>query len=128
MTIDEEVRKPSPDAPKPNTGLIKGGKSESDGEGDGDDEDEDGGQGDTPETSDDEEQKDGVGEVEGVQTTAPRSNEGNTRQHIPDAKGYYKKRINSDNAKVAGKAQAEENMPDKGDLVREPTIIYRAFS
>ncbi|MCJ1250565.1 hypothetical protein MMC30_007793 [Trapelia coarctata] len=123
MPVEEAIRKPSPDAPKPNTGLAKGAKSEassesngeSDGESDGEADGKDDGQEDTPETSDDEEQKDGGGDVEGVKGTASRSNEGNTREHIPDAKGYNKKRINSNKAKVAGKAQAEENMPDKGD-------------
>lgn len=136
IPVEEAVRKPSPDAPKPNTGPAKGAKAEASGESDGEsdskddgeDDDKDDNQEDTPETSDDEEQKDGSGDVEGVEGTAPRSNEGNTRKHIPDAKGYNKKRIESDNAKVAGKAQAEENMPDKGDMVGKLGIIHRRCS
>ncbi|MCJ1377064.1 hypothetical protein MMC17_000154 [Xylographa soralifera] len=40
---------------------------------------------------------------------------GDTRKHIPDAKGYNKKRIESDYGHVQSPDGSEENEPDKGD-------------
>ncbi|MCJ1478838.1 hypothetical protein MMC13_007522 [Lambiella insularis] len=40
---------------------------------------------------------------------------GDTRKHIPDAKGYNKKRIESDYAQRQGEKDSEEQEPDKGD-------------
>ena len=79
----------------------------------------------TPETFDDEGKKNEKyekgegGDVEGVQGTAPRKEgaPGVTREHIPDAKGYNKKRISSDAAIPAGEPTDEKNEPDKGDIV-----------
>jgi len=128
LPVEEAVRKPKDgNDRKANMGLDAGTKYDASNESDSEDDD----QKETPNTSDDEEpetgkdeqgeeaEKDGGGDIEGVRGTAPRSNEGTTREHIPDAKGYNKKRINSDNAKVSGKAQSEDNMPDKGDKVRK---------
>ncbi|MCJ1437914.1 hypothetical protein MMC27_007301 [Xylographa pallens] len=40
---------------------------------------------------------------------------GDTRKHIPDAKGYNKKRIESDYGHSQSPDKSEENEPDKGD-------------
>ncbi|MCJ1319598.1 hypothetical protein MMC15_004934 [Xylographa vitiligo] len=40
---------------------------------------------------------------------------GDTRKHIPDAKGYNKKRIESDYGKAQSPDRSEETEPDKGD-------------
>ena len=42
---------------------------------------------------------------------------GDTRKHIPDAKGYNKKRIESDYGKAQSPDRSEETEPDKGDKV-----------
>ena len=132
LSTQEAIRKPKgPDDRKGNMGPPKksGASNDSNNEEDGQEETpETSSEEDTPDTSDNEEpedgkeQKDGGGDVEGVNTTAPRSNEGTTRERVPDAKGYNKKRINSDNAKVLGEAKAEENMPDKDDKARKSVI------
>lgn len=65
---------------------------------------------DTPDTSDDESSKnevheaEGGGDVEGVQFKGPTKGgpEGDTRKHVPDAKGGNKKRIESDYGKRQG--------------------------
>lgn len=135
LPVEEAVRKPEDgNDKKANMGPDSDTKSDTSDESGGEDDD----QRPTPNTSDDEEveagkdeqggkeEKDGGGDVEGVRGTAPRSNEGNTRQHIPDAKGY-KKRINSDNAKTSGQAQSEDNMPDKGDKVGNTRSAVNIF-
>ena len=47
---------------------------------------------------------------------------GDTRKHIPDAKGYNKKRIESDYGHSQSPDTSEENEPDKGDKVN--SILY----
>ena len=101
-----------------------------------DDSDSEGGQQDTPDTSDDEGSENGAEEVdsgknvEGVQFkgatsggTKDNNEQGDTRKHIPDAKGGNKKRIESDYAKRQGEAQKPEDPSDK-DLVLCPHIDY----
>ena len=85
----------------------------------------DAGQG-TPETSSDEDPKAGAhevdsgGNVEGVQFKGATSGgtregeQGDTRKHIPDAKGGSKKRIESDYGKRQGVSQDEEGDASKG--------------
>ncbi|KAI4185609.1 MAG: hypothetical protein L6R41_004012 [Letrouitia leprolyta] len=85
----------------------------------------DAGQG-TPETSGDEDTKEGAYEVEsggnvsGVRFKGATSGgteegeQGDTRKHIPDAKGGAKKRIESDYAKSQGVAQDESKDSSKG--------------
>lgn len=77
------------------------------------------GQQDTPETSDDESgdssyEKEGGGNVEGVQfkgrtkAGTKEGEQGDTRKHVPDAKGASKKRIESDYGTVLGAAQDDD--------------------
>lgn len=77
------------------------------------------GQQDTPETSDDESgdstyEKEGGGNVEGVQfkgatkAGTKEGEQGDTRKHVPDAKGGSKKRIESDYGIVQGAAQDDD--------------------
>ena len=123
-----------------------GEKSEGGNEGEGqesgednksDDSDSEGGQQDTPDTSDDEGSENGAKEVdsgknvEGVQFkgatsggTKDNNEQGDTRKHIPDAKGGNKKRIESDYAKIQGEAQKPEEDPTDKDLVLCPHIEY----
>ena len=67
----------------------------------------------------------GGGNVEGVRFKGATSGgtkegeQGDTRKHIPDAKGGSKKRIESDYAKTQGEATSSEQDPDNKDLVRE---------
>lgn len=67
----------------------------------------------------------GGGNVEGVRFKGATSGgtkegeQGDTRKHIPDAKGGSKKRIESDYAKTLGEATDPEQDPDDKDLVRE---------
>ena len=77
---------------------------------------------DTPATSDDDEPKseahetEGGGNVEGVQFKGATKDgeQGDTRKHIPDAKGYNKKRIESDYGKPQGTVdEAESSTEDK---------------
>ena len=84
---------------------------------------------DTPETSDDEDpgntahEKEGGGNVEGVQFKGATSGgteegeQGDTRKHIPDSKGFNKKRIESHYGKQLGEAQESEQDPEGKDLV-----------
>ena len=102
-----------------------------------DDSDSEGGQQDTPDTSDDEGSENGAKEVDsgknvdGVQFkgatsggTKDNNEQGDTRKHIPDAKGGNKKRIESDYAKRQGEAQKPEEDPSDKDLVLCPHIDY----
>ena len=63
------------------------------------------------------------GDVEGVQFKGSTSGgtkegeQGDTRKHIPDAKGGSKKRIESDYAKPQGQASEPEQDPDNKDVV-----------
>ena len=116
----------------------KGGdESEEGGGGDGhksDDSDSEGGEQDTPDTSDDEEGSkneakvvDSGKNVPGVQFkgatsggTGDNHEQGDTRKHIPDAKGGNKKRIESDYAKVQGQANKPEEDPAGKDMVIYP--------
>ena len=84
---------------------------------------------DTPNTSDDEgpentaHETESGGDVEGVQFKGPTSGgtrdgeQGDTRKRIPDAKGFYKKRIESDYGAKQGEAQKPEQDPSNQDLV-----------
>lgn len=84
---------------------------------------------DTPDTSDDEDpentthEKEGGQDVEGVQFKGATSGgtrdgeQGDTRKHIPDAKGFNKKRIESDYGGKEGEAQNPEQDPSNKDLV-----------
>lgn len=88
-----------------------------------------GGKQDTPDTSDDEgsenvaHEKEGGSNVEGVQFKGATSGgskegeQGDTRKHIPDAKGFNKKRIESDYAIKSGESQATEQDAGNDDLV-----------
>ena len=85
-------------------------------------------QDDTPETSDDEAPQneefvaEGGGNVEGVQFKGPTKGgtkdgeQGDTRKHIPDAKGGNKKRIESDYGNKLGELKEEDSVV--GDKVR----------
>lgn len=75
---------------------------------------------DTPETTDDEDdnfphETGGGGDVEGVQFKGAtkggtrEGEQGDTRKHIPDPKGYSKKKIESDYGKPQGVAQDEDD-------------------
>ena len=78
-----------------------------------DDSDSSSGEGqDTPETSEDE----GSDDESGQGGKVTRNN--NTVVTYPDAKGGIKKRHQSNNAKVLGKADSEEQDPDNEDMVR----------
>lgn len=91
---------------------------------------EDGGQ-DTPDTSSDEGSENGVYEreggsgVEGVKFKGSTSGgtrdgeQGDTRKHIPDAKGFSKNRIESHYGNKQGEAQNEEQDASKGDMVSQ---------
>ena len=81
---------------------------------------------DTPNTSDDTstehtEEKDGGGNVEGVQFKGATSGgsregeQGDTRKRVPDSKGFYKKRIESDYGNRQG--ALDENESEDGDKV-----------
>ena len=84
----------------------------------------------TPDTSDNEGSenteyvKDSGEEVEGVQFKGATSGgtedgqQGDTRKHIPDAKGYNKLRIESHYGGKQGEAQEPEQDPSNGDMVR----------
>ena len=48
---------------------------------------------------------------------------GDTRKHIPDAKGYNKKRIESDYGHSQSPDTSEENEPDKGDKVNSTIFV-----
>lgn len=107
------------------------GKSEDQGEGgetdegNPDDSGSEDGEKDTPGTSEDEDskntihEKEGGQDVEGVQFKgATREGEqGDTRKHIPDAKGFSKKRIESDYGGKEGEAQKPEQDPSNEDMV-----------
>jgi len=58
--------------------------------------------------------------TEGVQFkgATKEGEQGDTRKHIPDAKGGSKKRIESDYGGKQGKATTSEQSPDNEDLVR----------
>ena len=83
----------------------------------------------TPNTSDGEDsentihEKEGGQDVEGVQFKGATSGgtkegeQGDTRKRIPDAKGFYKKRIESDYGGKEGEAQKPEQDPSDKDLV-----------
>lgn len=82
-------------------------------------ESEEEGQQDTPDTSDDDygdipHEKEGGGNIEGVQFKGAtkggteEGEQGDTRKHIPDAKGASKKRIESDYGIVQGAAQDDD--------------------
>ena len=98
-------------------------------EGKSDDSSSDGEEKETPDTSDDEgsentaHEKEGGGNVEGVQFKGATSGgtkegeQGDTRKHIPDAKGFNKKRIESDYGGKEGEAQNPEQDPSNGDMV-----------
>ena len=66
----------------------------------------------------------GGGNVEGVQFKGSTSGgtedreQGDTRKHIPDAKGGSKKRIDSDYGKTLGEASEPEQDSESKDLVR----------
>ena len=118
----DEGEKSKPESSQDDSETDDGGHDEDksdDSSSDGD------GEQDTSETSDDEGKKNEKydkgegGKVEGIQGTAPRKDDapGVTREHIPDSKGYNKKRISSDAAIPAGGPKEEENYPDKGDKV-----------
>lgn len=88
------------------------------------------GQQDTPETSEDESgdaphEKEGGGNVEGVQFKGAtkggteEGEQGDTRKHIPDAKGGSKKRIDSDYGIVQGAAQDDDATVQKPDDVQD---------
>lgn len=102
-----------------------------------DDSNSEGGQQDTPDTSDDEGSENSAKEVdsgknvEDVQFkgatsggTKDKNEQGDTRKHIPDAKGGNKKRIESDYAKGQGEAQKPEEDPSDKDLVLCSDIDY----
>ena len=84
---------------------------------------------DTPNTSDDEgpentaHETESGGNVEGVQFKGATSGgtgdgeQGDTRKHIPDAKGFNKKRIESNYGRRQGVAQKPEQDPSNKDLV-----------
>ncbi len=88
-----------------------------------------GGEKNTPDTSDGEDsentihEKEGGQDVEGVQFKGATSGgtkegeQGDTRKHIPDAKGFNKKRIESDYGGKEGEAQKPEQDPSDKDLV-----------
>lgn len=111
----------------------EGGEQESkEGEKDEDKSDDSGSEGgekDTPNTSDHEDsentihEKEGGQDVEGVQfkgatSGGTRKNEqGDTRKHIPDAKGFNKKRIESHYGGKEGEAQEPEQDPSDKDMV-----------
>ena len=94
-----------------------------------DDSGSDGAGEDTPDTSDDgssentAHEKEGGQDVEGVQFKGATSGgtrdgeQGDTRKHIPDAKGFNKKRIESDYGGKEGEAQDPEQDPSNKDLV-----------
>lgn len=107
-----------------------GGERDSKGaEGESDDSASEGGGKDTPDTSDDEgaqkavQEKEGGQNVEGVQFKGATSGgteegeQGDTRKHIPDAKGFSKKRIESDYGGKQGEAQEPEQDPSDKDMV-----------
>lgn len=106
-----------------------GGERDSKGaEGESDDSASEGGGKDTPDTSDDEgaqkavQEKEGGQNVEGVQFKGATSGgteegeQGDTRKHIPDAKGFSKKRIESDYGGKQGEAQEPEQDPSDKDM------------
>ena len=88
-------------------------------------------QDDTPDSSDNEEpqstahETDSGQNVEGVQFKGPTSGgtaegeQGDTRKHIPDAKGGSKKRIESHYGKRLGEAAGDDPEPADEDKVRE---------
>ena len=85
-----------------------------------DDSDSSSGEGqDTPETSEDE----GSGDESSQSGKTTRNN--NTIITYPDAKGGIKKRYQSNNAKVLGKADSEEQDPDNEDMVRQSGFASR---
>ena len=98
-------------------------------EGKSDDSDSDGEEKDTPDTSNDEgsentaHEKEGGQDVEGVQFKGATSGgtkegeQGDTRKHIPDAKGFSKKRIESHYGNKQGEAQEPEQDPSDKDMV-----------
>ncbi len=128
-------------------------KSEDEGEGgDGDesksdDSSNEGAEKDTPDTSDDEgledttHEKEGGQNVEGVQFKGASSGtkdgeQGDTRKHIPDAKGFSKKRIESNYGGKEGEAQNPEQDPSDKDMVSvapyvaplKETILLTSYS
>ena len=50
---------------------------------------------------------------------------GDTRKHIPDSKGYNKKRIESDYGHTQSPEKSEENEPDNGDKVSLSPSLHR---
>ena len=98
-------------------------------EGESDDSGSDGEGTNTPDTSDDEgsenhtHEQEGGQNVEGVQFKGATSGgtregeQGDTRKHIPDAKGFNKKRIESDYGRKQGEAGEPEQDPSNKDMV-----------
>lgn len=76
---------------------------------------------DTPETSEDE----GSDDESSQGGKVTRNN--NTVVTYPDAKGGIKKRHQSNNAKVLGKADSEEQDPDNEDMVRDSGLASRCI-
>ena len=118
------------------------GEGESkDAETSGDSEIDDGVAQDTPATSDDEEPKnvahetESGGNVEGVQFKGATKGgtrdgeQGDTRKHIPDAKGYNKKRIESDYGNRLGAAddESEENIDTVCSFVRDDLYGWKGL-
>lgn len=91
-----------------------------------DDSDNQEGEQDTPDTSDDDsdttqhEKEDGS-EVQGVTFKGPTKNTppGDTRKHIPDAKGANKKRIESDYGKRQGVAEGDDATVQEPENVKD---------
>ena len=114
---------------------------EEDSEGEGENEDgsddsaSEGGGKNTPDTSDDEgsestvQEKEGGQDVEGVQFKGATSGgseegeQGDTRKHIPDAKGFSKKRIESHYGRKQGEAQEPEQDPSGKDMVSNAPYV-----
>ena len=94
-----------------------------------DDSGSEGGESGSPNTSDDESpenttyETEGGQNVEGVRFKGPTSGgtkdgeQGDTRKHIPDAKGANKKRIESHYGKTQGEAEDPEQDPKNKDMV-----------
>lgn len=105
--------------PVDETGEGQGGEAEQESQEGGKDE----GKSEDSDTSDDESSgnvahETGSGQdVEGVQFKGAASGGGDTRKHIPDAKGFNKKRIESDYANKQGEANKPEQDPNNEDLV-----------
>lgn len=136
-----------PDLRKSSTQKEEDAAKEGDKQGDeaeaGDQSDESGSEGedqqDTPDTSDDEQPKnvahetESGGNVEGVQFKGATSGgtrdgeQGDTRKHIPDAKGGNKKRIESHYGKRQGVAGDDDLEPDETGSIKDKVsrTLYR---